>query len=583
MYRLFCFFTSCLILAMTISLLSCTKMGPEKNWDNPYDPDGSNWSMPIVTAPSDTSVAVNKPIILTAAGFSPKRSMHGFLWSFNNGRTWDTVLLPAVQTHSWNIYETGANLVLVRAVDSEHFESSPDSFIVTVHRYVPALSPVPDTIVGQNSEVIKHVNAFDTNSTALKYFWSIDNGAMTDTTDEPHHSFSNPRGGPLAVRWGVVDDEGNSVSDTFVVLFNRGPQSLALTEPLPGKAAPIVSYNYESGEGKARFSFAGDDPDGNADTLSYTFLIGLKTDRMAPVYSGTAQTILAEHLWPATIYYWKLRVRDLFGDSLESSGSFATLEVLPAPEGMKLVRSRSKSFIMGQSGFDTSHLPLHTVSFSYHFWMDSTEVTAHEFSLMMGFGDSSWSSSGALPAAHCTWHDAVLYCNARSRAEGKDTVYSYQSISGVIGDGGVLSGVKININVDGYRLPTEAEWEYACRAETQSTFFWGEGRADAAPYAWTISNSDGRMHPVAGKKPNDFGLYDMGGNVGEWCNDWYASDYYGKSPATDPLGPEDGSERVIRGGSFQDNDLSTASGKRGKTRPDAASVTIGFRAVLINR
>jgi formylglycine-generating enzyme required for sulfatase activity len=135
----------------------------------------------------------------------------------------------------------------------------------------------------------------------------------------------------------------------------------------------------------------------------------------------------------------------------------------------------------------------------------------------------------------------------------------------------------------GYRLPTEAEWEYACRGGTQSTFYWGESQVDAEMYAWTISNSGNRLHPAAFKKPNDIGLYDMSGNVGEWCNDLFGADYYTKSPSTDPIGPAEGRERVIRGGSFQDDCSFAACGKRSKAQPDAASVAIGFRAVLVNR
>jgi formylglycine-generating enzyme required for sulfatase activity len=98
-----------------------------------------------------------------------------------------------------------------------------------------------------------------------------------------------------------------------------------------------------------------------------------------------------------------------------------------------------------------------------------------------------------------------------------------------------------------------------------------------------MHNSDGRMHPVADKKPNDFGMYDMSGNLGELCNDWFAANYYAQSPATDPYGPLDGRERVVRGGSFQDEGPWTASAKRNKKNPEISSVAVGFRTVLVNR
>ncbi len=100
-----------------------------------------------------------------------------------------------------------------------------------------------------------------------------------------------------------------------------------------------------------------------------------------------------------------------------------------------------------------------------------------------------------------------------------------------------------------YRLPTEAEWEYACRAGSKTAFTFGNEAADLGSHAWYVENSDDMTHAVGGKKPNGFGLYDMHGNVWEWCSDWYDEDYYANSPATDPGGPDSGPFHVLRGGS----------------------------------
>ena len=101
-----------------------------------------------------------------------------------------------------------------------------------------------------------------------------------------------------------------------------------------------------------------------------------------------------------------------------------------------------------------------------------------------------------------------------------------------------------------FRLPTEAEWEYACRAGTTTTFFFGDGSASLSDYGWTSQNSGGHPHPVGQLKPNPWGLYDMCGNVFEWCSDWFDTTYYSQSPADDPQGPSSGNAHVVRGGAF---------------------------------
>ena len=128
-----------------------------------------------------------------------------------------------------------------------------------------------------------------------------------------------------------------------------------------------------------------------------------------------------------------------------------------------------------------------------------------------------------------------------------------------------------------YRLPTEAEWEYACRAGTTTRYSFGDSSALSGEFAWSRENSDGRTHPVGKKKPNPWGLYDMHGNAYEWCQDWYGS--YPSGEVKDPRGPESGSLRVTRGGSWNYTFVNCLSAYRGRTTPIDRGFNLGFRVV----
>jgi formylglycine-generating enzyme required for sulfatase activity len=128
---------------------------------------------------------------------------------------------------------------------------------------------------------------------------------------------------------------------------------------------------------------------------------------------------------------------------------------------------------------------------------------------------------------------------------------------------------------DKYRLTTEAEWEYACRAGSTTRFCFGDDEADLDKYAWYADNSGGKIHSVGQKQPNAWGLYDMHGSVWEWSHDWY--DEYPPGPVTDPQGPAPGKYRVFRGGSWYDNSKCARSAYRLKGDPDVRNLLIGFR------
>jgi formylglycine-generating enzyme required for sulfatase activity len=204
----------------------------------------------------------------------------------------------------------------------------------------------------------------------------------------------------------------------------------------------------------------------------------------------------------------------------------------------------------------------HKVTISKPFYMQTTEVTQGQWTEVMGpepWKDveySKWIKEGAnYPATYVSWNAAVAYCKKLSEKEGKT-----------------------------YRLPTEAEWEYACRAGTETRWSFGDDEKVLGDYAWYKENaadivSEWYARQVELKKPNAFGLYDMHGNIVEWCHDYFEEDYYKQSPETDPTGPATGDMRVLRGGSCSDDSRGSRSAFRLWGVADRRYGSFGFRLV----
>ncbi len=255
--------------------------------------------------------------------------------------------------------------------------------------------------------------------------------------------------------------------------------------------------------------------------------------------------------------------------------------------GIKLVLIPAGEFVIGspdnESGADPDEHPSHDVTITRPFYIGTCAVTVGQFGKFVaatgyktdaendgkgGCGATgettapfdqrpkfNWRNDGLTqtdtqPVVNVSWNDAIAFCDWLSSQDGKT-----------------------------YRLPTDAQREFACRGGTTATFFFGSDPGLLGKYAWNSDNSSLGPHDVGQKLPNPLGLYDMLGNVWEWCSDRYDAKYYRSSPAIDPQGPVDGNERVTRGGSWGNTSGSCRSADRDRMEQAGRSCYLGFRVV----
>ena len=277
-----------------------------------------------------------------------------------------------------------------------------------------------------------------------------------------------------------------------------------------------------------------------------------------------------------------LQTPALKGDFSDFEFVSPSVNVITNTLGAKMVLLPAGEFDMGSPDSDkdafSSEKPQHRVRINKPFYLGAHEVSIGQFRQFVsdsgyktdaeqdgkgGYGlegttwvqkpDYSWRKSGFQqtdehPVVNVSWNDADAFCKWLSRKEGK-----------------------------AYSLPTEAQWEYACRAGSTTKYCYGDGEAELGDYAWFLENSGMSTHPVGSKKPNRWGLYDMHGNAWEWCADWYDDKYYGESLAGDPAGPSSGTSRVLRGGSWGYSPFFNRSANRFWYTPANRYYSTGFR------
>jgi len=217
---------------------------------------------------------------------------------------------------------------------------------------------------------------------------------------------------------------------------------------------------------------------------------------------------------------------------------------------MEFVLIHPGTFTMGSSTGDGDEAPEHQVTITKPFYLGKYEVTQRQWKELMGNNPSKFKGDNQ-PVDRVSWDDAQMFLRKLQEKTGRK-----------------------------FTLPTEAQWEFAARAGTSSQWDFGNQESSLGDYAWFEENSGNGTHPVGQKKPNAWGLYDLYGNVQEWCNDWYAEPYP-QGDVSDPQGPNSGHSRVLRGGAWGDDSAMVRPAYRNASGPGDRAPGNGFRVVMM--
>lgn len=462
-------------------------------------------------------------------------------------------------------------------------------------RALATLSVTPDTtaFLAENGtvELAMTIDTTDAYGEIVSFLWDTTGDSTWDVIEPAEGRVGARRTvGPLPAGAGMLlcgfkDSEGDSALMSVNVYVSTPPNDPVLIMPLDGRRGAWVDY--ENGTGSVELRFTTSDPDTTVDSLTVRVLAGPDRAGLAPVTAVTESTAVIEGLTTSGTCHWEIAVTDRAGQQKSLTGSFQTFP--PAPEGM--VGIPAKGMVATKHKPSDYSTTLGTIEMSYDVWMDTIEVTQADYARLMNVKPYSDSLNlrparfpgETRPVENVSYYAAILYCNRRSLSEGLDTLYMFDAAAYFGPEVGTLRGLTLledsTVPKPGYRLPLDTEWEFAYRSGESAKYYWGEDDPNtitAMRYAWFVENVGDTTGVGSGpqrggqKLPNTWGLYDMAGNLREWC-------YVGIT-----VGMLDEHNFVTRGGGWCDalEELS-ATGWEDNTNLFTRGDKMGFRCVRI--
>lgn len=499
---------------------------------------------------------------------------YGYDWYVNGSMVTTTSTLLA------NRFQKGDSIyVVVTPWDGSDYGTPVTSIIATAANTPPSVTTItlsPSTVY-TNDTLTASVTATDLDGDTLTYSydWYVDGfprGSSTSASLSGVSYFDKGQSVYVVVTPNDGTNDGATGTSSTLTVLNSAPTT-PVVEITPNSA-------FESDD--LTCTVTTDSADADGDIVTYSFL----WDVDGVAYTGATNAIDSSVVSGVDVgagETWMCGVEASDGATISTAGTNSLtidggFSDYTTAYGSRMIAITAGTFIMGGGAGDPNNTYMdHSVTLTHDFWIGQTELTQAQYALFATSTNPtpSYSSScgSNCPVEQVSWEDAAKYCNALSIVEGLTPCYQSNGIDLAV------AYISDPYSCPGYRLPTEAEWEYTARAG-EDTAYSGSNSIDDV--AWHYYNSVFMLHATAGKMANAFGLYDMTGNIFEWTNDWYSLTYGGYATGAasiDPAGPSSGSDRVFRGGSWCDDPDFARVAIRSTFPPSVRYYGLGFRLV----